>query len=72
MITTLPELLDQIDAYKRRAKCKDSTVSLRIFNDGKRLKALRKKNARMWPETIAKAAQKLADLEGALSEQEVA
>lgn len=65
---TVEDLLNRIDKYRELAGCKDSTASLRIFNDGKRLATLRQK-PRMWPETIAKAAIKLDELEASLNRE---
>lgn len=62
------ELLARVDAYKKRAGCKDSTASLRIFNDGKRLKSLRK-TKRMWPETVVAALKRIDELEAVLDQE---
>jgi len=54
-------LLKRVDEYITLANCEESTASLRIFNDGKRLKTLRARQ-RMWPETIDAANEKLDQL----------
>ena len=63
---TKAELLRRIDAYIKKAGCTESTASLRVFNDGKRLKQLRKKS-RLWPETMQAASDQLDKLEADLS-----
>lgn len=68
---TVHELLSRIDAYQQKSGYKDSTVSLRVFNDGQRLAVLRRR-PRMWPQTIDKAIARLETLEEKLPEGEAA
>ena len=67
MMTT-KQLAARVQAYAKRAGITEITASGRVFNDGKRLKALLK-GSRMWPDTMRAAADKLDLLEAELSEK---
>lgn len=59
-------LVRRAKRYARAAKIAESSASLRIFNNGTRLKAIQS-GSRMWPDTIREANAKLDELEKELA-----
>ena len=68
-LMNLKTLLTRADKYAKRAKLRTSTVSRLIFDDGKRIDALKTGKSRCWPDTLQKAADKLASLEASLERE---
>lgn len=61
-MTDKDAILRRVDRLHEKSGLAVSTISTRIFKDGKRVAAL-KSGRRVWPETLAEAAKELASLE---------
>ncbi len=59
-------LIRRVKAYAKAARIAESSASLRVFNNGMRLKAIQS-GSRMWPGTIEAANAKLDELEKELA-----
>ena len=59
-------LIRRVKSYAKAAKIAESSASLRVFNNGTRLKAIQS-GSRMWPGTIEAANAKLDKLEKELA-----
>lgn len=70
-MTHVRELVTRVEAYAKRAGLKQSTASRKVFLDSGRLRDL-KKGSRMFPETVAECAKRLAKLEAELEREKAA
>jgi hypothetical protein len=61
-MTDLNTFLRRADALAKAEQISIKTLSLRIFNDGKKIDVL-KAGGRIWPDTLDAAAKKLTKLE---------
>jgi len=57
-------IIRRVERLHEKSGLAVSTISTRIFKDGKRVAAL-KSGRRVWPETLAEASAALAELEAA-------
>ena len=61
-MSDLTHFLNRAEALAKARRISLKTLSLRIFNDGKKIDTL-KAGGRIWPETLAAATKELARLE---------
>lgn len=61
-MTDLTTFLNRAEALAKARDISIKTLSLRIFNDGKKIDTL-KAGGRIWPDTLAAAAKELSKLE---------
>ena len=70
-MTHVSELVLRVERFVKRSGLSPKTVSRKVFLDSSRLKDL-KKGSRMFPETVAECAKRLAKLEAELEREDAA
>ena len=69
-MTQVRALISRVDRFVKRSGLAPSTVSRKVFLDGKRLDELKAGKSRMFSETVAEASKRLDELEAELSPTE--
>ncbi len=62
-MTDVATIVTRAERFSKESGLAISTISTRMFNDGKRLTTLRAGKSRLWPETAERALTALIEME---------